>query len=249
MDYQNNSYLQQYVSNNMPLIFEQIIGLALLGSGSAFIAYKLFNARPTGRLGRAFRRIRGLSPIIAVIIALVLWFAVFSPIFGGSLTSLEVYSVIVLFLISIGMMARDRITVRMSIRNFTRRKTNMAIVIAGLMIGTAMISGSLVTGDTLTNLFTRGAYNGYGYADEVVYTLSGPGGYQFFNISIAHSLYQSLSSSSSAGPVLLGVTPEIVIAVPLVNDTTKSVGQAGATLIGTYDNASQILGDFHASDG
>src|SRR5438876_4991110 len=249
MDYQNNSYLQQYVSNNMPLIFEQIIGLALLGSGSAFLAYKASTARPSGKLERASRRIRGLSPIIAVIIALVLWFAVFSPIFGGSLTSLEVYSVIVLFLISIGMMARDRITVRMSIRNFTRRKTNMAIVIAGLMTGTAMISASLVTGDTLTNLFTRGAYNGYGYADEVVYTLSGPGGYQFFNISIAHSLYQSLSSSSSAGPVLLGVTPEILIAVPLVNDTTKSVGQAGATLIGTYDNASQILGDFHASDG
>ena len=249
LDYQNNSYLRQYVSNNMLPIYEQIIGLVLLASGIAFLAYKASTARPTGRLGRASRRIRGLSPIIAVIIALVLWFAVFSSIFGGSLTSLEVYSVIVLFLVSLGMMTGDRITVRMSIRNFTRRKTNMAIVIAGLMIGTAMISGSLVTGDTLTNLFTRGAYNGYGYADEVVYTLSGPGGYQFFNISVAHSLYQSLSASSSAGPVLRGVTPEIIIAVPLVNDTTKSVGQAGATLIGTYNNASQILGDFHASDG
>jgi putative ABC transport system permease protein len=249
LDYQNNSYLRQYVSNNLPLIYEQIIGLALLGSGSAYLTYKLSSSKPSGRLGPTSRRIRGLSPIIAVIIALVLWFAVFSSIFGGSLTSLEVYSVIVLFLISLGMMARDRITVRMSIRNFTRRKTNMAIVIAGLMIGTAMISGSLVTGDTLTNLFTRGAYNGYGYADEVVYTQSGAGGYQFFSISIAHSLYQSLSSSSVAGPVLLGVTPEILIAVPLVNDTTKSVGQAGATLIGSYYNASQTLGDFHASDG
>src|SRR2546429_2008935 len=147
------------------------------------------------------------------------------------------------------MMPGNKIPVRMSLKNFPRRKTSMALVIAGLMIGTAMISGSLVTGDTLTNLFTRGAYNGYGYADEVVYTLSGPGGYQFFNISIAHSLYQSLSSNSSAGPVLRGVTPEILTSVPFVNDTTKSVGQAGATLIGTYNNASQILGDFHASDG
>jgi putative ABC transport system permease protein len=248
LDYQNNFYLRQYVSNNTPLIFEQIIGLALLSSGTGFIAYKLSTARPTARLGRASRRIRGLSPIIAVIIALIFYFTVFSSIFGSSLIGLEVYGVIVLFLISLGMMTRDRITVRMSIRNFTRRKTNMAIVIAGLMIGTAMISGSLVTGDTLTNLFTRGAYNGYGYADEVVYTQSGSGGYQFFNISIAHGLYQSLSSSSSAGPVLQGVTPEILIAVPLVNDTTKSVGQAGATLIGTYNNASETLGDFHASD-
>jgi putative ABC transport system permease protein len=249
LDYQNNFYLRQYVSNHTPLIFEQIIGLALLGSGSGFIAYKLSTATPTGRLGRASRRIRGLSPIIAVIIALIFYFTIFSSVFGSSLIGLEVYGVIVLFLISLGMMARDRITVRMSVRNFTRRKTNMAIVIAGLMIGTAMISGSLVTGDTLTNLFTRGAYNGYGYADEVVYTQSGSGGYQFFDLNIAHSLYQDLSSSSGAGPLLRGVTPEILIAVPLVNDTTKGVGQAGATLIGTYNNASQTLGDFHANDG
>jgi putative ABC transport system permease protein len=248
LDYQNNSYLRQYVSNNMPLIFEQIIGLALLGSGSAFLAYKLSTAKPTGRLGRASRRIRGLSTIIAVIIAIVLYFAVFSSIFGSSLVGLEVYGVIVLFLITLAMMTRDRITVRMSIRNFTRRKTSMALVIAGLMIGTAMISGSLVTGDTLTNLFTRGAYNGYGYADEVVYTQSGGGGYQFFPVSIAHSLYQSLSSSSSAGSDLRGVTPEILSTVT-ANNTAWGVVQSGATLIGTYANASQILGDFHASDG
>jgi len=130
MDYQNNTYLQQYVSNNRPLIFEQIIGLALLGSGSAFLAYKLSNARPTGRLGRASRRIRGLSPIIAVISALVLYFTVYSSIFGSSLLGLEIYGVIVLFLVTVGMMAGDKITVRMSLRNFTRRKTSMALVIA-----------------------------------------------------------------------------------------------------------------------
>ena len=248
MDYQNNSYLQQYVSNNMSLIFEQIIGLALLGSGSAFLAYKLSNARPTGRLGRASRRIRGLSPIIAVISALVLYFTVFSSIFGSSLLGLEIYGVIVLFLITLGMMAGDKITVRMSLRNFTRRKTSMALVIAGLMIGTAMISGSLVTGDTLTNLFTRGAYNGYGYADEVVYTLSPQGGYQFFSVGIAHSLYQILSTSSSAGSDLRGVTPEILSTVT-ANNTAWGVIQSGATLIGTFANASQTLGDFHASDG
>src|SRR5437899_6559090 len=234
MDYQNNSYLQQYVSNNMSLIFEQIIGLALLGSGSAFLAYKLSNARPTGRLGRASRRIRGLSPIIAVIFALVLYFTVFSSIFGSSLLGLESYGLIVLFLVTVGMMAGDKITVRMSLRNFTRRKTSMALVIAGLMIGTAMISGSLVTGDTLTNLFTRGAYNGYGYADEVVYTQSGGGGYQFFGLGIAHSLYQGLSGSSSVNSYVRGVTPEI-LSTATANNTSWGVVQSGATLIGTFE--------------
>src|SRR3989441_1712837 len=124
----------------------------------------------------------------------------------------------------------------------------MALVIAGLMIGTAMISGSLVTGDTLTNLFTRGAYNGYGYADEVVYTQSGGGGYQFFGLSIAQGLYQGLSSSSSVGSDVRGVTPEILSTVT-ANNTSWGVVQSGATLIGTFANASQVLGDFHASDG
>src|SRR5205809_6038000 len=45
-----------------------------------------------------------------------------------------------------------------------------------------------------------------------------------------------------------GVTPEILSAVT-VNDTTKSIIQSGVTLVGTYGNASQALGDFHASDG
>ncbi len=221
LDYQNNNYLQQYVSNNMSLVFEQIIGLALLGSGSA---------------------------LIAVIIALILYFSVFSSIFGSSLIGLELYGVIVLFLITLGMMTKDKITVRMSLRNFTRRKTSMALVIAGLMIGTAMISGSLVTGDTLTNLFTRGAYNGYGYADEVVYSQGGGGGYQFFPLSKAHDLYQGLSNSPSAGAYLRGVTPEILSTVT-ANNTSWGVVQSGATLIGTFSNASQVLGDFHASDG
>jgi len=248
LDYQNNIYLRQYVSNNSSLLYEQIIGLVLVASGCAFLAYKASTTKPTGRLGRLSLRFRSLSPLVAGLVALILWIAIIGSFFGGSLTSLEVYGVGVLLLITLGMMARDRITVKMSLRNFTRRKTNMAIVIAGLMIGTAMISGSLVTGDTLSNLFTRGAYNGYGYADEVVYTQSATGAYQFFNISLAHGLYQSLSSSSTAGPYVRGVTPEILSAVT-VNDTTKAIIQSGVTLIGTYDNASQALGDFHASDG
>src|SRR5260370_12995210 len=146
------------------------------------------------------------------------------------------------------MMARDRKPAGMSLRTFTRRKTSMALVIVGLMIGTAMISGSLVTADTLTNLFTRGAYNGYGYADEVVYTQSAGSGYQFVNISIVHDLYQGLTGNPIASSDLRGVTPEILGTVT-ANNTAWGVVQSGATLIGTYANASQVLGDFHASNG
>ena len=248
LTYQNNRFLQQYVSNNNSLILEQTIGLLAVASGIAFLTYKISTAKPTGRAGRLSHGIVSLSPLIAGFIALILWFSLLGPVFGSSFTSFEAYGVTALLLITLGMMARDRITLKMSVRNFTRRKTSMAIVIAGLMIGTAMISGSLVTGDTLGNLFTRGAYNGYGYADEVAYSLNGAGGFQFFNLSYSRQLYRDLSTSSTASPYFQGVTPEILNAVT-VNNTKNSVVQSGATLIGTYSNASQVLGDFHATDG
>ncbi len=247
LDYLNNSYLQQYVSSNSSLIIEQTVALGLIACGFAFLAFKFSSAKPTGRIGRGARRVTALSPLIAAFVALILWVSLFSSVFGGSLFNLEIYGVVVLFLIMGGLMLRDKITVRMSLRNFTRRKTNMAIVIAGLMIGTAMISGSLVTGDTLTNLFTRGAYNGYGYADEVVFAQTTTG-FQFFPISISHNLYGNLSSSSSAGLYLRGVTPEIVSSVTAI-DLANRVVQSQTSLVGTYANASQTLGDFHSSDG
>jgi len=140
-----------------------------LGIGAAYLFYLLSRVRPVSRAGRYSRKVFSFSPVIAGLIALLIWFGALGGIVGGSSIAFEVYIVIVLLLISFGMMLRGRLTFRMALRNFTRRKTNMALVVAGLMIGTAMISGSLVTGDTLTELFTRGAYFGYGHADEVVY--------------------------------------------------------------------------------
>jgi putative ABC transport system permease protein len=247
LNYQNDFFLRQFVSENQTRLVVQVAGLLVLGLGAGYLSYRFSRAKPTSRAGRYSRKVLSFSPFIAGLAALLLWFSSLDSIVGGSTISFELYIVIALLLISLGMMLRDRLTFRMALRNFARRKTSMAIVIAGLMIGTAMISGSLVTGDTLGNLFTRGAYNGYGYADEVVYTQT-LSGFQFFNISIAHSLYQSLSSSSTASPYLRGVTPEILSAVTAV-DTANGVAQSQATLIGEYTNASQVLGDFHASDG
>jgi uncharacterized membrane protein YjfL (UPF0719 family) len=59
---------------------------------------------------------------------------------------------------TLGFMLKDRITSRLSIRNISRRKATVALVISGLLVGTTMISGSLVTEDTMTDLFGRGAY-------------------------------------------------------------------------------------------
>jgi putative ABC transport system permease protein len=247
-EYQHSIYYRQYISNNSGLILEEVIGLVIVAVLVGFLASRASHANKTSRLGRFSNRINALSSLIVGLVAFILYFAFFAQVLSNSLTSLELYIVAVVFLITIGLMARDKITVRMAVRNFTRRKTSMAIVIAGLMIGTAMISGSLVTGDTLNELFTRSGYYGYGFADEVVYAPSATSGYQFFPVNTAHQLYQGIASNPSASPYLRGVTPEILSSLS-VNDTTKNIVQSPVQLIGSFNNASQTLGDFHAANG
>ncbi|HWY28314.1 MAG TPA: FtsX-like permease family protein, partial [Candidatus Sulfotelmatobacter sp.] len=220
-----------------------------MGLGAAYLSHLFSRARPTSRAGRYSRKAVSFSPFIAGFAALFLWFGALSSVVGGSTINLEIYIVIVLLLISMGMILRDRLTFRMALRNFVRRKTSMAIVILGLMIGTAMISGSLVTQDTFTELFTRGAYYGYGFADEVVYAFNVTGaGYQYFPASISQSLSSQLARNPQASQFLLGSTPEILDTVSLSDSNSGNV-QSPATLIGTFSNASQTLGDFHSSDG
>src|SRR2546428_1462875 len=253
LNYQNDFFLRQFVSENQTWLLAQATGLLFLGLGVGYLSYLFSRAKPTSRAGRYSRKALSFSSLVMGVAALLLWFGGLSSIVGSSTFGFEVYIVAVLLLISLGMMLRDRLTFRMALRNFTRRKTNMALVIAGLMIGTAMISGSLVTGDTLTELFTRGAYFGYGHADEVVYarnsTTFGFQGspYQYFG----YNVYQTLStglSKSLAGPDVVGVTPEIIETVSIY-DANKGIVQAGSALIGSFSNASRVLGDFHSASG
>ncbi len=247
LEYQNNVYLRQYLSTNSMQVILGAGGLLVVALGTSYFVGKAGRAGSTSRLGRYSRKLLSLSPLITGVLAVVFWFAVLGNLVGGSTLDFEVYVAVVILLISASLMARDRITTRMAIRNFTRRKTSMAIVIAGLMIGTAMISGSLVTGDTLTELFTRGAYFGYGYADEVVHLGNPSTGFEYFNLSLSRSLATSLRGDPVAGPDVLGVTPEILDTVSL-NNANNGIVQAGVTLIGTFPNASLALGDFHSSD-
>ncbi len=66
----------------------------------------------------------------------------------------------------------NRILLTMSIRNVVRRPSTTALVLGGLMVGTAIISASLVVGDTLDNMIVGEVVQRYGDIDFIV---SGPG--------------------------------------------------------------------------
>jgi putative ABC transport system permease protein len=57
---------------------------------------------------------------------------------------------------------------RLALRQINRRRAEAALVVAGSVLGTAIIVGSLVVGDTLDFSIKQNAYRYLGVVDEVV---------------------------------------------------------------------------------
>lgn len=77
---------------------------------------------------------------------------------------------VALFLPFLWLMAREPIVRRLALRNPSRRRGESALVVLGAMFGTAMITGSLVVGDTLDFSIRRAAHEQLGPIDEIVST-------------------------------------------------------------------------------
>ena len=252
-EYESNLYLRRFLEESPLFLYGGIVSIIGVASITAFIVGRLASAPALSHTGRLAKTLQGWAPVLLGGFLLIFWASVIGGRVGYTSTFSQFYIVGTLLVISISLMVRNPVLLRMAIRNIGRRKANFAIVISGLMIGTAMISGSLVTGDTLTDLFTKGSYYSYGYADEVVYSIDFVRSgnlprYNYFNHSVYDSLQESLGSDTEAGPLLRGVTPEIVEPISVFN-LNSSVGSSEVTLVGTHPNASQVLGNFHDKNG
>ena len=121
-------------------------------------------------------------------------------------TTLGLLLVAVVFTVVIIAAARRRVLLRMSLRNIARRKTRAAIVVLGLMVGTALISSAMVVGDTLEYIFTEDVLQRWGQVDEVIGTQSA-GVYLNFTDSYYTVLSQDLASGNAP---IDGIAPGIV---------------------------------------
>ena len=61
---------------------------------------------------------------------------------------------------------RNRILLKL--RNLTRRRARTALIVLGLMLGTAIISSALATGDTMSHTIRSSAITSLGETDELV---------------------------------------------------------------------------------
>src|SRR5687768_3730185 len=76
---------------------------------------------------------------------------------------------VALAMAAVGVMAlRNRIFVRLALKNVGRRRGRTALIVAGLMLGTAIIAAALATGDTMSQAIRASAIASLGETDEVV---------------------------------------------------------------------------------
>ncbi|HEU5302311.1 MAG TPA: FtsX-like permease family protein [Acidimicrobiia bacterium] len=115
---------------------------------------------------------------------------------------------------------------RLAVRNAWRRPVEAALVIGGSLLGTAIITGSLIVGDTIDRSIRAGAYDQLGPVDEIVAVPAEEGPELL-------ERFDGFSSPSVDGVLALTITEAAVV----------NLGQGG----GTQPRAQLIEVDFDAA--
>src|SRR5580765_2043656 len=70
---------------------------------------------------------------------------------------------------AVGVLAvRNRVLLKLGVRNVRRRRARSALIVIGLMLGTTIIAAALATGDTMSHTIRATAVQALGGTDEVV---------------------------------------------------------------------------------
>ncbi len=124
---------------------------------------------------------------------------------------------------------------RLAARNIERRKARVAIVVAGLLVGTAIISSSLVVGDTLRYIFLQDVYTRLDAIDEMVWNSFNGNLYSF-----PEAYYPQIAANLAAqGAPVDGVAPVLLKTMP-VRNIAGNKGNQAITVMGL--NASDESG-------
>ena len=133
---------------------------------------------------------------------------------------------------------------RLAARNIRRRTSRMLIVVAGLLVGTAIISSSLVVGDTLSYIFLEDVYVRLGAVDELV---SNEFNGQLFSFS-EMNFTQIAGDLTSANSPIDGVAPALLKVMP-VRNVAGNKGNQQITVMGLNASHEAAFGPLTTQDG
>ena len=135
-------------------------------------------------------------------------------------------------------MLKNRVISKLGIRNILRRKGYATIVILGLMIGTGVISSSLVIGDTMDNMIETEILKSYYLTDEIITGKKPIGEADYFNFSVFYQVENGFSSS-----YIDGLSPAIYDYVAALNLETN-LSEPRASFFGIDFDHAKNFGSF-----
>ncbi|UCF07652.1 MAG: ABC transporter permease [Thermoplasmata archaeon] len=156
-----------------------------------------------------------------------------------SITFLIVFSLILLWIIISSI--RNRILFKMAVRNFTRKKGSTAIIIVGLMVGTAIISSSFTVGDTFNTLLASGIIDDLHGTDEV-YVFRIPGSQE--NLDFPADIYYEMETKIGDDSSIDGMEPELRKEVNILN-IDKTLVEPRVEVAGITLNRSDEFGNLY----
>ncbi len=148
--------------------------------------------------------------------------------------------------------ARNRVLVRLGVRNVGRRRGRSVLIVLGLMLGTTIVAASLATGDTMSNTIRSGAIEALGQTDEVVAVagtegivgteLGAAAGRTYFPEAVAGRVRRALDGGGLAD----GVAPAIIETVA-ARAPAQGRNEPRVTLFAAGPAATTGLGEIRAS--
>jgi putative ABC transport system permease protein len=86
---------------------------------------------------------------------------------GTMLVALAIALAVALAVLAV-LALRNRVLMKLAVRNVGRRRGRSALIVVGLMLGTAIIAAALTTGDTMNNTIRSTAVDALGETDETI---------------------------------------------------------------------------------
>ena len=133
----------------------------------------------------------------------------------------------------VGWMAlRNRVMVRLGLRNIPRRRGQTTLIIIGVMLSTVIIAAALGTGDTLGVSIRNEAIRALNTIDEVVFPSRAGAGDSFGSVPYVHvDRFYELQEKVAGLDIIDGLTPSIAETAPALNNRT-SVSEGRLNIVG-----------------
>jgi putative ABC transport system permease protein len=113
---------------------------------------------------------------------------------------------------------RNRVFLRLGVRNVRRRRARTSLIVLGLMLGTTIIAAALASGDTMTHTIRSSALQTYGATDVLVATkgssLGSAPGDDYFSQDVVPTITRELLRSDHFDGVAPAVVETVSVQAP-----------------------------------